>query len=105
MYKLIYILCVYLSLTDMNQTTDTLQKVYKKDGEGVTYAVSQAVFEGHIIDFACSFPDVGRQLTEMKSFMPQDNDVMLITYPRSGMITQIVQIGVFYVYISVNLHK
>ena len=74
-----------ISLIEMNQTTESLKKVYKKDGEGATYAVSQTVFEGQTVEFASGWPDMGRTLTEMKSFIPHDDDVMLITYPRSGM--------------------
>ena len=87
----------------MNNTTDCLQKVFKEDGEGATYSVAQSVFEGQMVDYPFGYPDMGRTLIEMKSFMPNENDVLLITHPRSGMfIGTLIKRYAFFMYLTIK---
>ena len=65
------------------------QQVYKKDGEGVTYALKQHVFEGEIIEGGPGFPDLSKMITDIRLLHPREDDVLLITYPKSGELAYI----------------
>ena len=69
----------------MNTTPNNLELVYKKDGEGATYAIGQSVFAGEIIDHPVGYTGIGNRMTNLKLFCPREDDIILITYPKSGM--------------------
>ena len=68
----------------MTTTPNSLELVYKKDGEGATYAVGQSVVAGEIIDHPLGYTDIGNRMTNLKLFYPREDDIVLITYPKSG---------------------
>ena len=69
----------------MNTTSNNLELVYKKDGEGATYAVGQSVVAGQIVEHHLGYYDLGNRMANLKLFSPREDDIILITYPKSGM--------------------
>ena len=68
----------------MNTTPNNLELVYKKDGEGATYAVGQSVVAGEIIDHHLGYTGIENRMANLKLFSPKEDDIILITYPKSG---------------------
>ena len=68
----------------MINTSQNLDQVYKKDGESATYAVGQSVVSGKIIEHRIGVTDLGNRLVNLRLFFPREEDIILVTYPKSG---------------------
>ena len=58
--------------------------VYNKDGEGSTYAVSEEVYEGRILQCGPGFVNVVDTLAKLKSFKTRPDDIWIIDFMKSG---------------------
>ena len=63
-----------------------LRKIYKKDGEGNTYYIQQAVYKGQIINYPPAFSDAAFILENIHFMESRASDIWLISHPKSGSV-------------------
>ena len=59
--------------------------VYKKDAEGITYAVGESVFENQIIQHDPHLMNLRVTLNKLPNFTTRPDDIWIIGYMKSGL--------------------
>ena len=70
----------------MSQVSDACRKVYLCDKEGSTYALNRTEYEGKALYHSVNIQNLDKVLTNLKAFKPNNKDVLIIAFPKSGII-------------------